>query len=309
MHEIEVIMTPDNDRSKIFLSDEDAILYLIRTNRITNKLCVKCGTTMTIWRSNNNINGKAFFCMKKNCKHTEQLFKGTLIDKPNIKISTYLYAVYKWTENLYEKDVLRNLQISKLSFKKINKIIFQFINFKQLTETNEKLGGEYTVQVDETLICHGNLDKCPSKCEDNMSGITWLVGLIEEQTGKIKLIIVPDRKIETLKILFESNIKKFSTIITDGHPSYPGAVSHIEGTHIIVNHSKGFKNAEGFHTNNIENLWSIMKYEIKRRRGVLKSNISNFLCEFKYRYENLRKRSQSEIRRCWNEIIDYLFHI
>jgi hypothetical protein len=46
---------------------------------------------------------------------------------------------------------------------------------------------------------------------------------------------------------------------------------------------------EGFHTNNIENLWSIIKYEIKRRKGIPKSSIQCFVEEFAFRYSVSKK--------------------
>jgi hypothetical protein len=63
--------------------------------------------------------------------------------------------------------------------------------------------------------------------------------------------------------LFKKYVNEGTTVKTDGHLSYPKAVKSINGKHIVVNHSTGFKNDEGFHTNLIENFWSILKYEIK----------------------------------------------
>jgi hypothetical protein len=66
---------------------------------------------------------------------------------------------------------------------------------------------------------------------------------------------------------------------TDRHLSYPSAVRAINGVHIIVNHSSGFTNSEGFHKNEIENLWSLLKFEIGKRKGVNRSFFV-FLKEF-----------------------------
>ncbi|KAI5150406.1 hypothetical protein ENBRE01_1480 [Enteropsectra breve] len=98
--------------------------------------------------------------------------------------------------------------------------------------------------------------------DDDFPGITWLVAIIEKETGRFKFETVPDRKQETFENLFARYINRGTTVITDGHASYPGAVRSIDGIHIVVNHSIGFRNSEGYHTNNIENLWSLIKYEI-----------------------------------------------
>ena len=67
--------------------------------------------------------------------------------------------------------------------------------------------------------------------------------------------------------LFKRTIKNETKLFTDGHRSCPAAFRTIVGQHIIVNHSR-FKNIEASKKKNIENLIDLMKYEIKKRRGV-----------------------------------------
>lgn len=88
--------------------------------------------------------------------------------------------------------------------------------------------------------------------------------------------------------IFNEDLHPGTIIISDGNPSYPSAVRNFGSQHIVVNDSVGFKNMEGFTTNNIENLWQLIKYEVKRRRGVLFSYAQRFIEEFVYRYNNLR---------------------
>ncbi|KAG0441330.1 hypothetical protein DMUE_1126 [Dictyocoela muelleri] len=101
--------------------------------------------------------------------------------------------------------------------------------------------------------------------------------MIEERSREFYYSIVPNRSQEALSLLFKNFIKTGTLIITDGHTSYPRAVRSNHCHHKVVNHSRGFKNIEGFHTNNIENLWSILKYEINKRRGVVKTSLERFL--------------------------------
>jgi hypothetical protein len=51
----------------------------------------------------------------------------------------------------------------------------------------------------------------------------------------------------------------------------------MECQHKIINHSEGFKNADGNHTKFAENLWSRLKSEINKKHGVKRENIENFL--------------------------------
>lgn len=81
-----------------------------------------------------------------------------------------------------------------------------------------------------------------------------------------------------LKKLYKKNGKK------DGPPYYSFSTKKINGVQQVVNHIIWHKNIDGFHTKNFENLWTLMKYEIRKRNGVLFRNIFNFLNEFNFRY-------------------------
>ncbi|KAG0442769.1 hypothetical protein DMUE_0022 [Dictyocoela muelleri] len=125
--------------------------------------------------------------------------------------------------------------------------------------------------------------------------------MIEEYTRDFYCEIVPDRTQNTFSALSDRYIEKRSIIITDGYASYPVAVLNNQCSHLIVNHSQGFKNIEAFYANNIENLWSLFKYEWEKRRGVLKNYLEDFLLEFKFRYKYLRKFYSRDIRSIFKE--------
>jgi IS1 family transposase len=112
---------------------------------------------------------------------------------------------------------------------------------KNSSVRNIKLGGKNNVQIDETVIFKGSFISSPSNTYDSMSGLTWLVGLIEEKTGKLVVEIVENRKSETLTKLIRKHVLVGIRIITDGYPSYPRAAEDSLCIHEIVNHSIGLK--------------------------------------------------------------------
>ncbi|EEQ81727.1 hypothetical protein NCER_101727 [Vairimorpha ceranae BRL01] len=119
-----------------------------------------------------------------------------------------------------------------------------------------KIGGEgIGVQFDETAICNGELIPNPSSTIDNKPNIQWLVGGVEEGNCKnFVLKLVPNRKVPTILDMFKEHVAPGSIIVTDGYPSYPRTVIEFGSCHEAVNHSVGFVNAQGAHTNQIENL-------------------------------------------------------
>lgn len=84
---------------------------------------------------------------------------------------------------------------------------------------------------------------------------------------------MPNRKKKTITNFFHENLYQNTIFIIDCHLSYPHTVLKPNGTHKGGTQSNGFKNCELFRTNNIATSWSLMKYEMCKRKGVLFSNI------------------------------------
>ena len=94
------------------------------------------------------------------------------------------------------------------------------------------------------------------------------------------LEIVPNRQSTTLEDIFTRRVRPGSIIVTDDYPSYPSVITNFGSRHEVVNHSSGFMNADGAHTNQIEDIWSHLKQEYRARGGINRGRIILFLKEF-----------------------------
>jgi hypothetical protein len=141
--------------------------------------------------------------------------------------------------------------------------------------------------VDETAICRGRLISNPSSTIGTVAGTTWMIGIIDEEREIRDFIvkIVPNRQINTIASFFE-NINPGTRIKSDGYPSYPDACSINNFEHVIVNHCEVFTNELGDHTNIIENLWSHFKTELRKRHGIMRNNMEDFITEFCWKRKN-----------------------
>jgi transposase-like protein len=141
--------------------------------------------------------------------------------------------------------------------------------------------------VDETAICNDLVIEDPISQYDDIPGIQWILGgVVKGDSTQFFVTLVPNRKHETLYKEFVKHIKPGSIIVSDGYPSYPKAVLNFGSKHETVNHGKGFTNEEGGHTNQIENLWSHLKQDLRKKSGLYPHRISNFLEEFSWRKRN-----------------------
>jgi hypothetical protein len=179
---------------------------------------------------------------------------------------------------------------------KIKKIILRACKIDMM-RTQRKLGGlNRVVQVDETAVCRGRLITNPSTLIDEITGTTWMIGIIEESplNRDFLIQIVPNRRISTISNFFNDNINHGTIIKSNEYPSYPSACQENNLDHVIVNHNEGFINEFGDHTNIIENLWSHFKTEMRTRHGIMRNHMEDFVLEFSWKRKNLKNKTHAE---------------
>ncbi|KAG0441139.1 hypothetical protein DMUE_1269 [Dictyocoela muelleri] len=115
---------------------------------------------------------------------------------------------------------------------------------KNFMYVNNVLGDVYSVQIDKTVIYKRQLIVSICNIYDEISGWTWIVGIIGDYTGYMVLEILPDRKIPTLTKFISDHMKIGRLVITDKNLSCPQSVKNLFCSHEIVNHNKLLKNRD-----------------------------------------------------------------
>lgn len=115
-----------------------------------------------------------------------------------------------------------------------------------------------------------------------------MVGLIQ-QDGKVRTFVVKSTDAETLHTIMGQNVSEGSTVITDAYRAYNGLENRY--THVSVKHEEGgyvIKVGDvSYHTQNIENFWSIFKRGITGiYHFVSAKHLQRYCSEFNYRYNN-----------------------
>jgi len=91
---------------------------------------------------------------------------------------------------------------------------------------------------------------------------TMVVGAIERDTRRLRLQVIPDRAQDTLELFLTACIARNSLILTDAHAGYHD-LEFYGYTHERCNHSNGHFGP----TNQIENMWGVMKRYLKKLYG------------------------------------------
>ena len=95
----------------------------------------------------------------------------------------------------------------------------------------------------------------------------WIFGMIQRDTRKVALIIVPNRGANDLILLIQRTVLPGTTIMSDRWAAY-NQLSTLGYRHLSVNHSDNFIDpATGAHTQPIEEFWGHSKALFKSMRG------------------------------------------
>ena len=123
------------------------------------------------------------------------------------------------------------------------------------------------------------------------AGKELVIGLLDRQTGKVRLKHVANRKRGTLQEEVRANVKAGSEVFTDELASYTGLDK--DYVHQFVNHAEEYVRGN-VHTNGIENFWSLLKRGLKGTYvSVEPFHLFRYLDEQAYRFNN-RKVTDGE---------------
>jgi transposase-like protein len=149
----------------------------------------------------------------------------------------------------------------------------------KLDEDSSPFSGE--VEVDESYF--GGRRK--GKRGRGAEGKTAVVG-VAQRKGRLKAVVVPDTKSQTVLPIVEDSVVKGSQVYTDEYPIY-NPLSRKGYKHDKVLHSHNIYVMGNVHTNTVEGFWSLCKNGI---RGVFHSvspkYLQYYLNEYAFRYNH-----------------------
>ena len=237
-----------------------------------------------------------YYLRCKECKKGYSLIKILNQNLPKIELAKLIHIIFLVGLKLKNWQITMMINISETILIKIK---------KELTKSIETFSGPLSkiVEIDETECCRRKSIYNPTSQAVETRGTKWVIGAFDLETNKYRLKVLEDRTIPSITNFIRENIHERSYIRTDGYHSYPRAVQNNNYIHSIVNHSRGFINERGEHTNNIESLYSHLKLEIRARRGVMFDKLPDFIKEFEISKENVSKITKNKIYKYIDNVI------
>ena len=155
----------------------------------------------------------------------------------------------------------------------------------------DKLSGE--VEVDETFIGGKARNMHVAQRKRRITGTggkdkTAVMGILE-RGGKVRTVVVDDRKKKSLQAEVHKHVEAGSALYSDALRSYDGLAGKY--AHQVIDHAVSYVDGQ-VHTNTLENFWCLLK------RGISGTYVSvepfqlfRYLDEQAYRYNNRKDAS------------------
>jgi transposase-like protein len=130
------------------------------------------------------------------------------------------------------------------------------------------------VEVDETFVggkfknmhrerrelLQRETSKVAQSKNDKLPGKTAVFGMLDREQRKVRAMVVPNVRRDTLQAQILNNVKYGSPIYSDDAVAYDTLKEKF--VHEVVNHAEEYVRGQ-VHTNGLENFWSLLKRNLK----------------------------------------------
>jgi transposase len=271
-----------------FPDDQACLLWLVEFLYPEGITCKKC---QKITKHHAMKTRKSYSCDE--CGRHMHPTAGTIFHKSSTPLTDWFHAIYLMSTTkagTSAKEIERQLGVTyKTAWRMMHKIR------SMMDSTDNMFEGE--VELDETYV-HANTFKRSSARRrygyDARRTGTKIFGIVNRDTGHVKVWHVLSTNYSALSPLIQENVKHGSMIYTDGYAAYR-KLPRDGYEHKSTDHGRNQfvdMDDKSNYTQNIENVWSHFKRGIKGvYRNVNVKYIQLYADEYAWRYSNRNRAS------------------
>ncbi len=272
-----------------YFSDPDRSLRLLSKLRWPDGVeCPICGCKKVSFLSTRRL----WKCSQTHDRRQFSIKVGSIFEDSPLPLDKWLVAMWlivNCKNGISSYEVARDLNVTQQT------AWFMLHRIRKAMQRGsfEKIGGAGPVEANETFI--GGLARNMHKAKKaekikgtGGAGKELVVGLLDRETGKVRVEHIPNRKKKTLQEYVKTHVASGAELFTDELASYTGLDA--DYVHKFVNHAEEYVRGN-VHTNGIENFWSLLKRGLKGTYvSVEPFHLFRYLDEQAFRY-NERKRT------------------
>jgi transposase-like protein len=267
----------------VYFSDfENCQRFIIDLRWADGKVrCPSCGSEKVTYLAN----ARLWKCYEKHAKAKFSLKVGTIMEDSAIPADKWLAAMWlivNCKNGISSCEIARDLGITqKSAWHMAHRIRFALHH-----GSFEKLSGH--VEVDETFIGGKARNMHVAQRRRRITGTgtkdkTAVMGILE-RGGKIRTVVVPNRKKHALQAEVRKHVEAGAALYTDALLSYDGLAG--DYAHQVVDHAVEYVSGT-CHTNGLENFWCLLKRGISGTYvSVEPFHLFRYLDEQAYRFNN-----------------------
>lgn len=248
--------------------------------------CLKCSHLMKIAPYKKNIDCEAWRCCNRQCPNFlnySSIRKESKLENFRISLRDIIKILIHFAAKTQVSKITDFCTVGRQGVKNVTKFLKTLIPAPNF-EVNKLGGPGKTIQIDETMLNY----KCKSHRGRSSTNQTDCLCIVElgPNLKRVFAKVIENKRMETLMPIICSQVASGSIISTDEHKSYVN-LGKVGYTHKTVCHKYNFVNpSNSTNTQTVESFNNMIKYEIKKRKGVLTTKRQEFLNEICFFYNN-----------------------
>jgi len=272
-----------------YFADEDRCIEYVASRRWPDGevKCPTCGSIATLYLKKQ----RRWKCASDHPRRQFSVKVGTIFEDSPLPLSKWLPAVWMigaCKNGISSLEIHRALHVTqKTAWFMLHRIRLA------MQRTGSIMGDSGPVEADETFIGGLSRNMHKHKRAQKIGGRGYhgkeiVMGLLDRETGKVRVKHVADRQRETLHGEIQKSVAQGASLYTDDWFPY----RELEGyEHEFVNHAETYVRGN-IHTNGLENFWSLLKRGLKGTYvSVEPFHLFRYLDEQAFRYNERKHKA------------------
>jgi transposase-like protein len=272
----------------IFTDANKAREHLEAVNWPDGPECPHCGECRNVHRLQGKSH-RAGLIQCNSCLKNFTVTVGTVFERSKVPLNKWMLATYLMSSS---KKGMSAHQIHRMLGVTYKTAWFMCHRIREaMDQDSGPLGGspEKIIEADETYVG----GKSENRAFESIP-VKQIVVTLVERDGRARSFHVANAHAGTIRPLLFQHADRLSSLMTDDNKAYVKAGQHFWAHETVVHSSKQYTKKGGWHTNTVENFFSIFK------RGIIgvyhhvsEAHLGRYAREFDFRY-NHRSISDSE---------------